>query len=298
MPNKLATLLAALAVAGASGVSAEDARVLTAHYPEGPLWRGERLYFAEMRADRVTLSDEEGVRAFFTKPGSGPTAIAPYGDGFLILCHLSADVVAVDALGRELRRWNHDNKGAPLTNPNDASADGQGGVYFSDSGPFSKTARPQGRIMHLSADGVLRKVAGPLKYPNGVHVKGDALYVSEHLRGRILRYDIKAGADLGGATVFADLSGLDRPARYQTKYALSGPDGLEFGPDGALYVAVYGEGRLLKFSSDGKLLNVIEQPMRFLTNLAFGPTGAAFTGTFDIQKPPFRGEVRIETGLP
>src|SRR5262249_25624656 len=147
-----------------------------AFYPEGPLWQGDRLYFAEMRADRVTVRDMQGSRSFFEQRGCGPTAIAPYGEGDLILCHLAAAIVAVDADGSELRRWDRDREGAFLADPNDASADGRGGVYFSDPGPFAHTARPQGRVMHLSADGVLTSVAGPLWYPNGVHVSGRTVF--------------------------------------------------------------------------------------------------------------------------
>jgi sugar lactone lactonase YvrE len=78
---------------------------------------------------------------------------------------------------------------------------------------------------------------------------------------------------------------------------LSGPDGLEFGPDGALYVAIYGEGRLLRLSPRGELLGVVDVPPRFVTNIAFGAHGVAITGTFDNEAPPYVGEVRIQERL-
>lgn len=300
MAARLLLLLLMLALAGASlgQVRADEARVLPAQYPEGPLWQGERLYFAEMRADRVMFVEASGASAFFVQKGCGPTAIAPYGDGFLVLCHRAARVVAVDAEGREIRRWERDETEAPLTNPNDASADGSGGVYFSDPGRFARETRPHGWVMHLSADGVLRRVAGPLWYPNGVHVAGDALYVSEHLRGRVLRYDIQAEGRLGEAHTFIDLAQVPRPARFRSEYSLTGPDGLEFGPDGALYVAIYGEGRLLRFSPRGELLGMTDVPTRYLTNVAFGEPGVALTGAFDNRTPPFSGEVRILAAIP
>ena len=290
-------LAAALASAALSAASGEDARVVEARYPEGPLWQGERLYFAEMRADRITVSEPQGTHAFFKQRGCGPTAIASYGDRYLILCHLGAWIVAVDSEGRERRRWNRDDAGVRLSDPNDASADGQGGVYFSDPGRFALTRRPEGRIMHLSADGALRSVAGPLWYPNGVYVRGSALYVSEHLRRRILRYDIAADGRLGAMRVFADLSNIPLPKRWTTQYPLWGPDGLEFGPDGALYVAIYGEGDLVKLSPEGKYLGAIVTPTRYLTNIAFGESGVATTGTFDNRTPPYRGEVRSQKSI-
>jgi gluconolactonase len=291
-------LLLLLALAGPALARAGEVRVLPALYPEGPLWQDDRLYFAEMRADRITIAEPSGTRTFFEQDGCGPTAIAPYGDGFLVLCHLAARVVAVDAHGREIRRWERDDAGTPLTDPNDASADGAGGVYFSDPGRFSRNTRPHGWILHLSGAGALRRVAGPLWYPNGVHVAASALYVSEHLRRKVLRYDIEATGRLGSARTFVDLADAPHPVRYRSAYPLAGPDGLEFGPDGNLYVAVYGEGRLLKLSPQGDLLGSTDVPARYVTNVAFGEPGVAVTGAFDNRTPPFPGEVRILPTLP
>jgi sugar lactone lactonase YvrE len=287
------------AAAGAGAACGDEAETLTASYPEGPLWQGDRLYYAEMRADRVKIYEAGQARDFFAQPGCGPTAIAPYGEGFLILCHLGARIVAVNAQGGETRRWDRDQDGDPLTNPNDASADGAGGVYFTDPGPFSRQAGARGRVMHLSADGALSRAVDFLSYPNGVHVKGDALYVSEHLGGRVLRYDVEAQGGLSGRTVFIDIANVAPSQRYQTPYALTGPDGLEIGPDGDLYVAIYGEGRLLRFSPRGELVGEIETPTRFLTNIAFSEAGfAATTGAFDNRNAPFPGEVRLYSGTP
>jgi sugar lactone lactonase YvrE len=103
---------------------------------------------------------------------------------------------------------------------------------------------------------------------------------------------------LGKARVFVDLAKIPRPQRYASAYLRTGPDGLEIGSDGNLYVALYGEGRLLKFSSRGELLGMIEFPARYLTNVAFGAAGVAVTGAFDNQTPESRGEVRILPALP
>jgi len=291
-------LLLLFALTGVSPAGADDTRVIPALYPEGPLWQGDTLYYAEMRADRITVVDAGGPRAFFEQEGCGPTAIAPYGEGFVVLCHLGARLVAVDATGKELQQWRRARPGLLLGRPNDASADGKGGVYFSRPGIFGLGWAPRGWIMYLSADGVVRPVAGRLDYPNGVHVAGNVLYVSEHLRGRILRYNIEAEGRLGKPRTFVDLAKIPRPARYPSRYPLAGPDGLEFGPDGNLYVALYGEGRLLKFSPGGELLGMMEFPARYLTNVAFGRSGVAVTGAFDNQTPESRGEVRILPALP
>lgn len=296
MAARFLILLLALAAAGL--VRADETRVIPALYPEGPLWQGERLYYAEMRADRITVVDAAGPRAFFVQEGCGPTAIAPYGVGFLVLCHLARRIVAVDVTGREIRHWDEDAHRVRLKSPNDASADSAGGVYFSNPGGFHRRISPNGWVMYMSADGVMRRAAGPLVYPNGVHVAGNVLYVSEHLRRRVLRYDIKAPGQLGKASVFVNFAKIPRPQRYPSPYLRTGPDGLEFGPDGNLYVALYGEGRLLKFSPAGEFLGMTEFPARYLTNIAFGKPGVAVTGAFDNQTRESPGEVRILPTLP
>jgi gluconolactonase len=285
-----AALAGAIVLAAASVASAQTLR---ASYPEGPLWQGERLYFAEMGADRVTLYERGETRSFFSQRGCGPTAIAPYGEGFLILCHRRGRVVAVDAQGRETRRWTHDAQGNALRDPNDVSADGRGGVYFSDPGVFDQDAPAEGAVLYLNAAGELTRVAGPLHYPNGVHVAGEAVYVSEHLRRRVLRFAIAADGRLGEARVFADLTAFGS-SRYRSPYSQSGPDGLEVGPDGALHVAVYGEGCVLRFSPAGALLSETQVGPRYVTNVAFRANGAmAVTGVFQNTRAPYRGEVRI-----
>ena len=48
-------------------------------------------------------------------------------------------------------------------------SDGQGGVFFSDSGIFDPQAPATGRVYHLSAMGVMTEVVGQIRYANGVN---------------------------------------------------------------------------------------------------------------------------------
>jgi gluconolactonase len=262
-----------------------------ASYPEGPLWQDGKLYVAEMGADAVFIHENGAKRAFWRERGCGPTSVAPYGDGLLVLCHIGRAVVAVSDAGVEVQRWRVDDNGVRLRNPNDSFADGRGGVYFSDPGVFSADSRPQGAVLYLGADGSLRRVAESLHYPNGVFVDQNeqTLYVDEHLRRRVLRYPILEGGELGPSHVFADIDALTRRVG---SYREAGPDGLERGPGGDLYVCLYGEGRVLRLSPQGRLIASIPVATPYLTNIAFGPDGAAYlTGSFDNLAPPFPGQV-------
>ncbi|MEM1385717.1 MAG: SMP-30/gluconolactonase/LRE family protein [Pseudomonadota bacterium] len=283
--------LAGLALLAALPARAEET-VLRGSYTEGPFWVGEKLYYAEMYRDRViTWTEAGGAAVFWERPGCGPTSIAPYRAGFLVLCHLDPSIVAVDAEGKTLQAFGEDAEGAKLQNPNDSAAGPGGGVYFSDPGRFRKGAPKTGRVMHLSATGALRAVAEGLDYPNGIAFDAGArqILVSEHLARRVLSYPVMADGSLGEPETLIDLdtAGLSPP-----NYAEAGPDGVEIAPDGTIWVPDYGEGRILAIGQDG--LRVVEVKTPFVTNVAVSPGGmVAITGAYDNARPPFPSIVSI-----
>ncbi len=286
---------AAVEVAVRGEDKGDSAHVISASYPEGPLYVGDVLYYAEMGADAVTVVESGAPRQFFEQDGCGPTAIAQYGGGFLVLCHLGRRIVALSSKGEVENTWTETSDGQAFLDPNDASSDGNGGVYLSDPGTFSRDSSPQGRIIYVSSAGSVEVVAEGLWYPNGVIVDRteDRVFVSEHLAGRILSFDVHADGSLGQATAFADIA--DAPSdRYDDEFRETGPDGLAIGPSGEMYVAIYGEGRILVLGPGGEFRRELTLPTRFVTNIAFADGGsAATTGAFDNRNPPYDGEVRL-----
>ena len=267
-----------------------------AFYPEGAFYAGTTLYYAEMGADRVSRVINGRRTTFFREGGCGPTAIAPYGAGFAILCHMGEYVVEVNREGRRVRSWDRADDGRTLQDPNDVTADGHGGIYFSDPGLFSRRTMPHGSLMHLDAEGHITRVVDNLWYPNGVYadLARGRLYMTEHMAGKVWLFDLDAEGRASNRRLFVDAMALLPPSRYRDAYAETGPDGLEIGPDGDLFQAIYGAGRILRISPEGRLVGVIETPARYVTNIAFDPHGnAATTGSFDNENPPYEGEVRI-----
>lgn len=307
--SRFAVALAALALAASPVRGAEDRpetwlRVWQGSYPEGPVWIGGTLYWAEMGADRVMAwagpdagGDGAGgePRVFFAHDGCGPTAVARYRqDEVLVLCHRDGSLMRVDALGQVLATVREDADGNRLRDPNDASADGAGGVWLTDPGIFSAGATPEGAIYHLAPDGRLTRHATGLAYGNGVHVDGGRLLVSEHLARRVLAYplaDVGAGDGLGRPEVVLDLDALGLP---RPDYPEAGPDGLEIAPDGTLWVAEYGAGRLLAWRPASGLVAAVPVPTPYVTSIAFGPGGvAAVTGSFVNDRPPLPGSTWV-----
>jgi len=288
----IARLAALMLVYTATAVQAEPVTVASGAYPEGLLWHGGRMLFAEMGADRISIIENGATREFWSDPGCGPTAISPFGpSGFLVNCHLGRHVVEVSADGVAGRRFRNATPDQPITSPNASTSDGQGGVYFSDSGIFSVRAPATGRVYHVTAMGVITEVVSGLRYANGVAFDSvtRTLYVSEHLARRIVALTLDARQRVTQRRVFADFAGHDATKPYS--FPEAGPDGLILRP-GLLVVAEYGEGRVHLFGRSGKHLNTLKVPMPFVDTVAFDATGNLYAGgAFQNTRPPFEGAV-------
>lgn len=282
-------------LAGAGSASTSRALLTDVRYPEGPLWRNGQLLFAEMGGDRVTAWDGTKTSLFWRERGCGPTAIVPFRESDLvILCHLGGYLVQVDASGSKIGRFKKDDSGKRLHDPNDATPDGEGGLYFSDAGVFRKSAPATGAIFHVDRNGKIRRVADHLHYANGVFFDAHArqLYVSEHLARRVLIFDVADDGALANKRVFVDLD-RDGPS-MRSQYVESGPDGLELDDEGVLWVCEYGQGRVLAVDRKGRVRGQVLLATTYLTNIAISADSrVALTGAFSNVSFPFRGEVRV-----
>jgi gluconolactonase len=266
-----------------------------ARYPEGPLWREGKLFYVEYAPGNIKQWDGKHTLVYWHAEGCGPSALIPFGSHLLVACYDANSLVELDASGKEARTVHTDSAGKRFIGPNDFTADGHGGIYFSASGAYDIKAAITGTVLHMSADGnTINEVADLIHYSNGLTLTRDHqhLLVAEMLAGRILSFAIEADGKLGGRTVWARLQDLAAPTPNEDAY--NGPDGLKVGPDGNYYIAQNGSGRVLVVNEDRKLVRTIAVPTPYVTNIGFGPpsSGALFiTGAFEQWKPPFPGAV-------
>lgn len=304
----VAALLALGALMGAAAAPGWTLLDPKASYPEGPVWTEAGLFYTEMGADRISRISDGKKAVFWTEEGCGPVGLAKLGAGFIVLCHYGNELVVIDAAGRTRQRIGPDTVaraglgaaaqlGAMIGNPNEASPDGRGGVYFSNSGVFARTARPTGKLVHLAAEGRMTVLADAIHYANGVLFLPDAnaVLVSEHLRRRVLRFNLGPNGEVKERLVFADLDKIAPPARKGRAYPEAGPDGLTRLPNGDILVAMYGEGRLLQLAKTGAFRRAVETPVRYLCMAAVSPDGAqvAVVGAHENDSPPFPGAVAV-----
>ncbi len=279
------------------GVACAGVDIIDTHarYPEGPLWDQGRLLYVEYAANDIKMWDGKQSQVYWRKDHCGPSALIRFRDHILVACYDANGLVELDARGKEVRTISSDSAGKPFNGPNDFTSDGHGGIYFSASGVYDIKAPITGAVLHLSADGrETREVAATIHYSNGLTVSKDGrhLLVAEMLAGRILSFPIQADGTLGPRVVWARLQDLAPPTAHEDAY--NGPDGIKLGSDGNYYIAQNGSGRVLVVSEDRRLVRMINVPTPYVTNVAFGPTGADtvyITGAFDQWKPPYPGVV-------
>jgi sugar lactone lactonase YvrE len=294
----LVSSMASIAAA-ASGAAAEDVRVLNAdaHFPEGPVWYRDRLYYVEYDRNTVMVWDGASNVAFWSQPGCGPSAVVNAANGeFLVTCYDNGTIGRISADGRTLPPYDHDRNGERFTGPNDFAPDAGGGIYFTTSGdPFPAI---NGKVFHIDANGVISQVASDVQGANGVAVSrdGKTLYVIETDGHRLLQFDIGAGGALSGRRVFLNLDDLtgNRVHLY--------PDGVKVDSRGQIYVGQNPHapnaplaGTIFVVDAAGKLLRTLQLPSPGVPNFAFSPDERVLyvTALDQLDVSPFRGKIYV-----
>jgi len=254
-------------------------------FPEGPLVRDGVLYYAEYGGDRVSRWDGEQTSIFWSREGSGPSAIGALGENFAVACFASNEVAIVGRDGVTISIIDKDATGGVLLGPNDMAPDGKGGVYLTLSGPW-EPGPIIGRVMHLTAGGAIREVANDLHFANGIVRNGGKLYVNESEAYRVISFRIEADGSLSDRRLFLRMGETGEAANAY-------PDGIKLGPDGNFYIGEFSAGRILVVDPSGSLLRVIEVPSASAPNLAFSQDGRTIyvTAVDEPAMAPYRGTV-------
>ena len=285
-------LLLPLASLDAQRVQAETVSY-PASYPEGPLWVGDTLYYAEMTADRISKIENGKRSDFWHGENCGPTAITQSGEkAFAIACHLGAKVLIVSRSGETMKEITHGTDGRALRNPNDINSQGGETVFFSDPGAFNSNAKASGRVYAIAGNGHTNLLHSGLRYPNGVayHAATKRLYVSEHLAKRVWVFEVRSGGRVLSSNIFLEAGELFPEGVEQDAY--TGPDGLRIDSDNSLYIAIYGAGLIVHRKADGAV-RYIRVPMKYVTSIALSGDRIAITGADDNRHRPYPGRVLV-----
>jgi lactonase len=231
--------------------------------------RDGRLLFSDVQGGRVLRLDEGNRIAEVAKlDGLMPAGLALARDGRVFIAAANGRgggaVLAMQPDGTGLRTVVPESAGLF---PNDLVLDAAGGLYVTDC--RGTVGDSSGGVWYVPQDGAAPvPVVRNLAVANGVALspEGRRLWVGEFALGRLYRLD------LVGATALAPFGAV-------TAHHFSGPapDTVRVDADGRVYVALYGQGRVLILSREGLPIGQVLLPGRdegrnlSLTSLAIRP---------------------------
>jgi len=266
--------------------------------PEGPLFVDGNLYYVAWTTGALSKWDGKTTTTLNSLPGCSHNGLAlSRQNTFLVACTDDhGSILELDMTGKQLRRWEADDKGLPFSGGiNDIVVTAAGGAYATVFGPYQGVPTAVvGKVVYL-APGAPKwvEVANDLNYANGIGISPDqkTLYVSETVGNCILKFAVNADGSLSHRENFALLNLL--VPNKNTSWWL-GPDSMKIDGKGNLYVAQWFGGKILKISPEGKLLHVF--PIAAgdgTTNVAFGPGGKDLYVTVvkDPNDPQAKGSI-------
>ncbi len=237
---------------------------------EGPSFeRDGDLLVTDVGAGRIVrISPDRRVSTVLLQPGEGMGGLAVHRDGRIFIAatgDMSAGSIGMIGPGDRAMRTVVPRSAGYV--PNDLVFDARGGFYFTDF--RGTTTESTGGVYYVAPD--MKTVTPVLRHiakANGLALSPDGkrLWVGEFAAGRLLRIDLADATTPTplGATVAYHFIG---PA----------PDSMRSDSQGNLYVALYGQGRVLAFSPDGIPIGQILLPGReagrnlLTTSLALKP---------------------------
>ncbi len=250
--------------------------------PEGPVALPDGAWLiVEGGANRgcVTHISTDGRTKTVIKKTGRPNGLAVDSDGVIWIAESKTPSLVRLTMSGHAEVVATGCDGEAFLFPNDLCFGPDGSLYMTDSGVFIDNFVIDGSIradyMDVPYDGrVYRidtitgrvyKIDTGVKFTNGIAIGPDRLlYVNETLTGNIYRY----GESPGPRQFFGNV------IRPDTAPGWKGPDGMAFGADGLLYVAVFAQKDVTVLGQTGEVVRRIETHGRLPTNVAFASPGS------------------------
>jgi gluconolactonase len=214
------------------------------------------LYFSDVRGGGVYVRSPDGEIETVVPRRRGVGGIAIHADGGLVIsgrniCHVHEGTTRV--------LFERDD----IPGFNDLFTDSAGRVYVGSmrSDPFDAFGRKRipGELWRIDAEGQAVELYSGVELTNGIGVSPDGrrLYHSDTTARKIHVHDLTPEGDVSNRGVFS-------------KADIEFPDGLCVDEEGAVWVASYGGGSVLRYTPEGDLDRRVRVPARDVTSVCFG----------------------------
>jgi len=241
----------ASATTGPASVFCDPSGVL----PESIVWdpTASRLHWADITLGTLNTADAAGTMLSSTPLPPPLASFQPRAGGGFIAA-LGDTVVLLDADGtieRELARVEHTSPGSRF---NEGKCDPFGRFLV---GAMNLQGEQDAALYSIAADGTVTVLRGGFGTTNGIEWSpdGDTMYVTDTVVSTIFR------ASYGPDGVLGELEPFVVGAAH---------DGLVRDDEGCFWGAIYGGGRVERYSPTGERLEVVDVPAPNLTSVAFG----------------------------
>jgi lactonase len=223
---------------------------------EGPAFeRNGNLLFCDVSGGRVLrLTPDKRVSTVVKLNGLSPGGLAIHKDGRIFIAAMNlpkrtGSILTVKSDGTGMQTIVPATAGYM---PNDLVFDAHGGLYFSDFRGIS--TEPKGGAYYVSPDfKAITPVVPHLAMANGIALSPDGkeLWITEFSRNLLHRIE------LAGPTTIT-------PIGTAIPYHFIGPapDSMRADSDGNVYVAMYGQARVLAFNKNGIPIGQVLLPGR------------------------------------
>jgi sugar lactone lactonase YvrE len=246
---------------------------------EGPLWDVEqqRLYFIDSFGANIFRCTHDGreLRAWDLPAKIGSMALRKDGNGAIL--SLANGFHAIDFKTGEVTLINNPLGDNPTIRLNDGKVDRRG--RFISGSMDTMEAGPNGSLYRVDPDFKVTKLDSGIIVSNGPCFSPDdkIFYFADSWSGEIWAYDYDIG------------SGKVSNRRTFTKVDTSrggAADGSTVDAEGCLWNAQVYDGKVVRYTPDGKVERVIEMPVKKVTSVMFGGPNLDILFVTSMAKPP------------
>lgn len=226
---------------------------------EGPIWqaRERAVYFVDIKGRKIHRCSENGTQRQTWSAPQQPGFIVPLDDGEFV-CGLQDGLYRFNSETGQFSIIKEVERRIAGNRLNDGFVDRQGRLWFGSMHDGESQSSGSLYCMDCAGDVLVQDrdyviTNGPAMSPDG-----HTLYHTDTLQGVVYAFDVDIGGRLSRKRQFVKIGG----AGY--------PDGTAVDADGFVWIAMFGGGRIERFSSLGELVETVSFPCTNVTKLAFG----------------------------